>query len=652
MSAPAQYAQRGPAENKEDCRDYLRTGRCKYGGSCKYNHPANVQSGGGVKAPTDPSEPLFPFRPNEPVCQYYMKHGICKFGQACKFNHPPQSSLATTMMNGQPVLLSMPRSHDSPQVLWNSGGDSGVQLLPQRPDEPNCIFFLKNGRCKYGSTCRYHHPLNFHDRRQGDDGRRQHVQVVSGDNQNSQKVHYVTALPSNAYQHGHFVVSDGAVTFVSLDGSPPAQVISVPQSNNNEGGVTYASQGQNQLGLPLVMSRDIGSSTSSTSIASSYDTSGSSVDPLGPHGDSSSSFWNRPKRSGSGNSLNAYGTVDSNRGHMVQHGNRSVLVQSNSDGNKLPHVASLGSTSDASTVYYDANSGLNRQAGSQHSSSGGNGVSWRGKRSSSFDQSRPAGHYNQGDEIQKSASVPHSLGEEGRSSGSYHRDHRDTPRSPMMRGRPPAGSRSQRRVQQSAEVDDGLSMMTSALLTMLDTPEESAGEVYDDLDYYDPRGSDSQSSTPVMRQQYTSSQGRSSVPQGNAIQYHQGTPYMPTGTPYHYQGQQIDDRVMGMMMPNQHEPPGSQHDHDRYVERASQYSEDHDFENYSQYSDDQYIEKAQDQPVEKREGQSGVDSSWSPTWQGSASRTSRPLQGNARLMQSRTSSDGTHGSSQVGLYLP
>jgi hypothetical protein len=650
MSAPAPYTQRGPVENKEDCRDYLRTGRCKYGASCKYNHPANVQSGGGVKAPTDPSEPLFPVRPNEPVCQYYMKHGACKFGQACKFNHPPQSSLATTMMNGQTVLINMPRSHDSPQVLWNAGGgDSGVQLLPQRPDEPNCIFFLKNGRCKYGSTCRYHHPLNFHDRRQGDEGRRQHAQAVSGDNQNSQKVHYVTSLPSNAYQHGHFVVSDGAVTFVSLDGSPPAQVISVPQSNNNEGGATYASQGQNQLGLPLVMSRDIGSSTSSTSIASSYDTAGSSVDPLGPHGDSSSSLWNRPKRSGSGNSLNAYGTVDSNRGHMVQHGSRSVLVQSNSDGNiSLPRVASPGSTSDASTVYYDTNSGVNRQAGSQHSSSGGNGFSWRGKRSSSFDQSRPGGHYNQGGEIQKSASVPHSLGEEGRSSGSYHRD---SQRSPMMRGRPPAGSRSQRRVQQSAEVDDGLSMMTSALLTMLDTPEESAGEVYDDLDYYDPRGSDSQSSTPVMRQQYTSSRSMPRVPQGNAIQYHQGMPYMPAGSPYHHQGQQIDDRMMGMMKPKQNETSGSQYHHDRYLEKASQYSEDHDYENDSQYSDDQYIEKSQysqDQPIDNRHGESGGDSSWSPTWQGSASHTGRPLQGNAQLMQSRTSPDGP----QVGLYLP
>jgi hypothetical protein len=33
-------------------------------------------------------------------------------------------------------------------------------VLPQRPAEPDCLYFLKHGRCKYGSTCKYHHPMN------------------------------------------------------------------------------------------------------------------------------------------------------------------------------------------------------------------------------------------------------------------------------------------------------------------------------------------------------------------------------------------------------------------------------------------------------------------------------------------------------------
>jgi hypothetical protein len=36
----------------------------------------------------------------------------------------------------------------------------GNEVLPQRESEPDCIYFLRNGRCKYGVTCKYHHPLN------------------------------------------------------------------------------------------------------------------------------------------------------------------------------------------------------------------------------------------------------------------------------------------------------------------------------------------------------------------------------------------------------------------------------------------------------------------------------------------------------------
>ncbi|KAI3828070.1 hypothetical protein L1987_02166 [Smallanthus sonchifolius] len=37
-----------------------------------------------------------------------------------------------------------------------------VGELPERVGEPDCVYFLKTGTCKYGSTCKYNHP---HDRR-------------------------------------------------------------------------------------------------------------------------------------------------------------------------------------------------------------------------------------------------------------------------------------------------------------------------------------------------------------------------------------------------------------------------------------------------------------------------------------------------------
>lgn len=35
-------------------------------------------------------ENAFPERPDQPECQFYMKTGDCKFGAVCKFNHPKE----------------------------------------------------------------------------------------------------------------------------------------------------------------------------------------------------------------------------------------------------------------------------------------------------------------------------------------------------------------------------------------------------------------------------------------------------------------------------------------------------------------------------------------------------------------------------------
>jgi hypothetical protein len=36
------------------------------------------------------SDNIFPERPDQPECQFYMKTGDCKFGAVCKFNHPKE----------------------------------------------------------------------------------------------------------------------------------------------------------------------------------------------------------------------------------------------------------------------------------------------------------------------------------------------------------------------------------------------------------------------------------------------------------------------------------------------------------------------------------------------------------------------------------
>jgi len=38
------------------------------------------------------SEP-YPEHPGEPDCSYYIRTGLCRFGATCRFNHPPNRKL-------------------------------------------------------------------------------------------------------------------------------------------------------------------------------------------------------------------------------------------------------------------------------------------------------------------------------------------------------------------------------------------------------------------------------------------------------------------------------------------------------------------------------------------------------------------------------
>jgi len=63
------------------CSYFLRRGECKYGKTCKWDHPeAQVNSKG------------YTLRPGTTPCPFYMKTGSCNFGSTCKFDHPESPS--------------------------------------------------------------------------------------------------------------------------------------------------------------------------------------------------------------------------------------------------------------------------------------------------------------------------------------------------------------------------------------------------------------------------------------------------------------------------------------------------------------------------------------------------------------------------------
>ncbi|KAM7509220.1 hypothetical protein LguiA_019673 [Lonicera macranthoides] len=112
-----------------DCPYYLRTGTCKFGLSCKYNHPLKRTD----KVNYDRNNEGFSDKSGQIECKYYLTAGGCKYGNSCRFNHSkPESEIALTELN----FLG----------------------LPIRLGEKECPFYMRNGSCGYGASCRFHHP--------------------------------------------------------------------------------------------------------------------------------------------------------------------------------------------------------------------------------------------------------------------------------------------------------------------------------------------------------------------------------------------------------------------------------------------------------------------------------------------------------------
>ncbi|KAI8031809.1 hypothetical protein LOK49_LG01G00070 [Camellia lanceoleosa] len=117
-------------EGEPDCSYYIRTGLCRFGAACRFNHPPNRK----LAIATSRMKGEFPERIGQPECQYYLKTATCKFGATCKFHHPRDKA--------------------------GIAGRVPLNILgyPHRPNETECAYYLRTGQCKFGSTCKFHHP--------------------------------------------------------------------------------------------------------------------------------------------------------------------------------------------------------------------------------------------------------------------------------------------------------------------------------------------------------------------------------------------------------------------------------------------------------------------------------------------------------------
>nr|KJB39997.1 hypothetical protein B456_007G041600 [Gossypium raimondii] len=116
----------------ENCAYYMKTGLCKFGSNCKFNHPVRRKNQGDQENLKENDESTE--KPGQTECKYYLRTGGCKFGKACRYNH------------------SRAKSSTDPILELNFLG------LPIRQGEKECPYYMRNGSCKYGANCRFNHP--------------------------------------------------------------------------------------------------------------------------------------------------------------------------------------------------------------------------------------------------------------------------------------------------------------------------------------------------------------------------------------------------------------------------------------------------------------------------------------------------------------
>ncbi|WCJ21403.1 Zinc finger CCCH domain-containing protein 32 [Euphorbia peplus] len=180
---------------EKECSYYLKTGQCKFGLTCKFHHPQPAGESMPESAPQfyqpvqSPSIPIPdqyggpstslrvrpPLLPGSYVQGAYgpllFPPGVVPIPGWSPYSAPVSPALSpgaqpavgatslygvTQLSSSTPTLAGPYPSLPSPVAPL--GGALKEQSYPERPGEPECQYYLKTGDCKFGSSCRFHHP--------------------------------------------------------------------------------------------------------------------------------------------------------------------------------------------------------------------------------------------------------------------------------------------------------------------------------------------------------------------------------------------------------------------------------------------------------------------------------------------------------------
>ncbi|KAB2040137.1 hypothetical protein ERO13_D02G052900v2 [Gossypium hirsutum] len=183
---------------EKECSYYMKTGRCKFGVTCRFHHPISsvVQVSTPYSTPQVPHVPaptLYsmvqspsslssqqygvvmarpPLMPGSyvqgPYGSLLLSPSMVSFPSWNPYpglvNSSTQPSVGSrSVFGGTPLSPLAPAYTRSYQLVSSSVGSSSSNrkehLFPEIPNQPECQYYLKTGDCKFGSSCKYHHPL-------------------------------------------------------------------------------------------------------------------------------------------------------------------------------------------------------------------------------------------------------------------------------------------------------------------------------------------------------------------------------------------------------------------------------------------------------------------------------------------------------------
>nr|XP_043628125.1 zinc finger CCCH domain-containing protein 32-like [Erigeron canadensis] len=179
---------------EKECSYYLKTGQCKFGVTCKFHHaqPTGMVPSPPPGLPAGSLSPI-PIYPNaqSPVASNVSNQSYGVLASNWPVVRPPLLPGSYLPGTYSPMLVPPamvpfpgwnpyqasvhPAASPNTQPILGGPAYAMTQLsssipsypltktqkehaYPQRPGEAECQFYIKTGDCKFGSSCRYHHP--------------------------------------------------------------------------------------------------------------------------------------------------------------------------------------------------------------------------------------------------------------------------------------------------------------------------------------------------------------------------------------------------------------------------------------------------------------------------------------------------------------